>query len=117
FPGAIDRTSIACKKTSQRICAARLFALAVLLTLTSHLAHGQAIGGGQIQGIVTDTNGALVPGATVTAKQQESGLTRVVVSGDNGGYNLPNLPVGPYEIDVTKPGFTVYHQSGIVIQV
>ncbi|HEX3891042.1 MAG TPA: TonB-dependent receptor [Terracidiphilus sp.] len=96
---------------------ATLFTLITILTLAPGAAWSQAVGGGQIQGTVADTNGSLVPGATVTAKQQESGLTRTVVSGDNGGYNLPNLPVGPYELDVTRDGFTTFRQSGIVIQV
>ena len=58
-----------------------------------------------------------MPGATVEAVQQESGLRRVVTSGSDGGYNLPNLPVGPYQLSATKAGFNTYRQSGIVIQV
>jgi hypothetical protein len=107
----------AAKSTTTAACMATLFTLITLLTLAPGAAWSQAVGGGQIQGTVADTNGSLVPGATVTAKQQESGLTRTVVSGDNGGYNLPNLPVGPYELDVTRDGFTTFRQSGIVIQV
>ena len=89
----------------------------IVFAMTSMPSPAQSIGGGQIQGIVVDTNGSPVPGATVTAKQQDSGLTRVVVSGSDGGYNLPNLPVGPYQIDVAKEGFSAFRQSGIVIQV
>jgi hypothetical protein len=107
----------AAKSTTTAACMATLFTLITILTLAPGAAWSQAVGGGQIQGTVADTNGSLVPGATVTAKQQESGLTRTVVSGDNGGYNLPNLPVGPYELDVTRDGFTTFRQSGIVIQV
>jgi Carboxypeptidase regulatory-like domain/TonB dependent receptor len=91
--------------------------LLIVFAITSMPLPAQSIGGGQIQGIVVDTNGSLVPGAAVTATQQESGLTRAVVSGSDGGYNLPNLPVGPYRVDVTKAGFSPYRQSGIVIQV
>lgn len=105
------------KKTSRNIIRWGSIALATLFALTPGLLQAQAIGGGQIQGIVTDTNGALVPGATVTATQTDSGLTRTVVSGGDGGYNLPNLPVGPYRLEVAKSGFNPYRQSGIVIQV
>lgn len=80
-------------------------------------AQAQTVGGGQIQGFVTDSSGAAVPGATVEAVQTDSDLQRVVTSGADGGYNFPNLPVGPYRLTVTKAGFDTFRQSGIVIQV
>ncbi len=80
-------------------------------------AHAQAVGSGQLQGTVVDPTGSAVAGATIEAVQQESGLHRTVVSDPDGGYNLPNLPVGPYELTVTQAGFDAYHQTGIVIQV
>src|ERR1700733_2820020 len=59
--------------------------LLLLLFPGIQLLHGQAIGGGQIQGTVTDSTGSAVSGATVEAVQTESGLQRVVTSGDDGG--------------------------------
>lgn len=90
---------------------------ATSLALPTQFAKAQAVGGGQIQGIVTDATGAPVPGATVQSTQINSGQERQVVSGGDGGYFLPNLPVGPYQIRVTKTGFEAYNQSGIVIEV
>src|SRR5580704_1176595 len=84
--------------------------LLIFFVMASMPARAQSIGGGQIQGAVMDTNGAVVPGASVTATQKDSGLTRVVVSGSDGGYILPNLPVGPYTLDVVKSGFNPYRQ-------
>jgi hypothetical protein len=78
---------------------------------------GQAVGGGQIQGSVVDSSGAVVAGAQVEATQTESGFKRQTTSGADGGYSLPNLPVGPYQLHVTREGFNAYVQSGIVIQV
>src|SRR6059036_98162 len=66
-----------------------------------------------ILGTVKDTSGALIPGASITVKHTESGLTRTVVSGERGGYNLPFLPVGPYELTTTMPGFKKEVRSGI----
>jgi hypothetical protein len=94
-----------------------VFLFILFLSLGSGTLHSQAIGGGQIQGTVTDGTGSAVSGATVLATQTESGLQRTVTSEADGGYNLPSLPVGPYTLKVTAAGFSTYDQSGIVIQV
>ena len=94
-----------------------LFLFLLSFPATYQYVQAQAIGGGQIQGTVTDANGSAVAGATVEALQTESGLHRIVTSDAEGGYNLPSLPVGPYTLKVTATGFNTYDQSGIVIQV
>src|SRR5437016_13868269 len=66
-----------------------------------------------ILGVVKDTSGALVPGVTITIKNTESGLSRAVVSSENGGYNMPLLPVGPYELTTNMPGFKQNVRRGI----
>jgi len=66
-----------------------------------------------ILGTVKDTTGALVPGVSISVKHTESGLTRTVVSGERGGYSVPLLPVGAYEITTTMPGFKQIVRSGI----
>jgi Carboxypeptidase regulatory-like domain/TonB dependent receptor len=95
------------------------YALAFLLTCSSlsNSLYAQAVGSGQIQGTVSDSTGSVVPGAIIEVVQQESGLQRKVTSGTDGGYSLPNLPVGPYQLNVGGTGFSAYRQSGIVIQV
>src|SRR2546426_1168291 len=66
-----------------------------------------------ILGTVKDSTGALVPGVSITVKHTESGLSRSVVSGERGAYNVPLLPVGAYEITTTMPGFKQAVRSGI----
>src|SRR6059036_2229195 len=58
-----------------------------------------------ISGFVRDTNGALIPGVTVTAKHTESGLIRTVTTNENGDYRMPSLPVGAYEVTAEIFGF------------
>ena len=58
-----------------------------------------------IVGTITDPGGAIVPGAQVTARNVDTGLTRSVVSGDDGSYRLEFLPVGKYVVEVTNSGF------------
>src|SRR5438874_10926505 len=71
----------------------------------------------QISGAVKDQTGALLPGAEVTMTQTETGLKRTTVTDETGSYSLPNLPIGPYRLEASLPGFRSYVQSGIVLQV
>ena len=79
----------------------RCFFVAVVILAASHPASAQSVVGAQISGVVTDLTGAVIPGAQVKATQTESGQTRTTVSASNGAYSLPNLPVGPYRLEVT----------------
>jgi len=54
--------------------------------------------------VVRDVTGAVIPGVNITVKHTESGLTRAVVSNENGGYSVLLLPVGAYEITTMMPG-------------
>jgi hypothetical protein len=71
----------------------------------------------EINGTVRDATGAAIPGASVKATHTGTGAVRTTASGADGGYVLPNLPVGPYLLEVTKEGFSKYVQTGIVLQV
>ena len=81
------------------------------------LTWGQAISTSQINGAVRDPSGLAVPGAEVRATQTETGLVRSTSSAADGGFVLTNLPVGPYQLEVSKEGFNKYLQSGLVLQV
>jgi hypothetical protein len=94
-----------------------LLRCSVVLLLTSAIVHAQAGSTAQITGTVKDSSGGVLPGADVTATQTETGLKRTTVTDANGSYTLPNLPVGPYRLDVNLPGFKTYSQTGIVLQV
>src|SRR2546426_9298266 len=87
-------------------------ALVVLVASGTCLSVAQ-ISTATILGTVKDTSGALVPGVSISVKHTESGLTRSVVSGERGAYNVPLLPVGAYEITTTMPGFKQVVRSGI----
>src|SRR5262245_54228034 len=71
----------------------------------------------QISGDVVDPSGAAIPGATINATQVDTGLTRSAISGPDGAYVLPNLPVGPYRLEVSAKGFQTHARTGIVLQV
>src|SRR5437867_6363989 len=92
-----------------------LFLVALILTLTSASAWAQATA--ELNGRVTDESGAVLPGVTVTATQTDTGFTRTAVTEGDGAYSLPNLPTGPYKLEVSLQGFKTYVQTGIVLQV
>ena len=71
----------------------------------------------QVSGTVRDQSGAVLPGVEVTATQTATGIARSVVTNETGSYVLPNLPVGPYRLEASLPGFRSFAQTGIVLQV
>lgn len=81
--------------------------LVMLLSLT--VVNSWAQSGGSttagITGVVTDEQGAVVGGVTVTAKNLETSLSREVVSLEDGRFLIVQLPPGDYEVSVTADGF------------
>src|SRR6185436_8637081 len=71
----------------------------------------------QMNGKVTDESGGVLPGVTVTVTQTDTGFTRSVVTDETGEWLIPNLPTGPYRLEVALQGFKTYQQTGIVLQV
>ena len=59
----------------------------------------------------------MIPGAEIKATQTATGAVRSTLSGEDGRYVLPTLPLGPYMLEVGQPGFTTYIETGIVLQV
>src|SRR5438128_1064049 len=90
--------------------------LLVLSNFPLHL-HAQAVANAQIHGVVSDTTGAVVTNAQIKATQTETDQVRSTVSGADGTYVLPNLPVGPYTLEVSSPSFKNLVQTGIILQV
>ena len=93
---------------------------ALLFCLVVSLAAGAdawAQATAQISGGVTDQSGGVLPGVTVTATQTQTGASRSTVTDDTGSYVLPNLPLGPYRLEVSLQGFRSFVQTGIVLQI
>lgn len=60
---------------------------------------------GEITGRVTDPAGSVAPGATITAQNQDTGLTRTAVTNASGEYTLTLLPPGRYTVTAELTGF------------
>jgi outer membrane receptor protein involved in Fe transport len=88
----------------------------VALTLTFLLgmpaAAAQTVTG-TIQGTVVDTSGAVVPGATVTIRQTDTGAERVLVTSEAGFFSAPYVPLGTYTVKAELAGFGTVVREGI----
>src|SRR5688572_31068118 len=76
-----------------------------------------AQGTAQMDGRVTDESGGVLPGVTVTATQTDTAFTRTTVTDETGSWLMPNMPIGPYRLEISLQGFRTYVQTGIVLQV
>lgn len=90
----------------------RLRMLLMFVLLGFGIAFGQTTTG-SISGVVTDESGAVIPGASVTVRNVDTGFERTAVTNTEGRYSFVNLPIGQYELKVEAQNFARYTQSGI----
>jgi hypothetical protein len=91
--------------------------LLVLLTGLFGIQSAQASVTGSISGVVRDSSGAVLTGVEVVARETATGVKTAVTTDAKGFYSLQALPVGPYNIEVKKPGFKSYLQSALLLNV
>lgn len=72
---------------------------------------------GQINGIVVDSSGAVLPGVSVEAVHIATGAERTAVTGADGLYTLPLLQPGDYNVKATLSGFRVALREGVRVTV
>ncbi|MBM3736946.1 MAG: hypothetical protein FJW39_14275 [Acidobacteria bacterium] len=70
---------------------------------------------GTLTGTVTDSSGAVVPAASVTATNQGNGQSVKADANDLGIFTMPNLTNGVYDVEIAKAGFRPYSQKGIPV--
>jgi hypothetical protein len=71
----------------------------------------------QINGVITDSSGALVPQATAAITNQDTGVKRTVTSNEDGYYSASALSVGKYQIVVSATGFQPASRDGVKVEV
>ncbi len=93
----------------------KLLSNTILITLIAGIfgavAFGQATDNGSLTGTVSDVNGALVPGATVTIKNLATGVTRTTTVNSQGIWNFSVLALGNYEVKAEAASFAVTSQT------
>jgi len=83
----------------------------VCVALMSSLAYGQVTT--SLSGTVTDSSGAVLPGADVVAKADETGTTFTAVTNERGIFTIPAMPIGRYTVTVSLSGFKTVALSDI----
>ena len=71
---------------------------------------------GQINGVITDNTGGVVPGATVKAVEVATGLSRDTVTGADGRYTFTSLRPTTYDITAELTGFRTSQRKGVLLQ-
>jgi len=89
-----------------------ILGIVVSLFSSSTSVLAQTVSGG-IRGTVTDATQAVVPGATVTATNVETGVVRTAVTSAEGIYNLASLPGGTYRVETVLSGMKTEVREGV----
>ena len=87
----------------------------ITLTLASGSAFAQTTSG-DLVGIVKDSSGAVVPNASVTVTNEQTGVSVKLAAGSSGEYRAANLLPGRYDLTVTATGFQVTRTNGILVE-
>ena len=95
-----------------RICSGAAAVVAALFLATPALAQY-----GQIEGQVIDSTGAVLPGATVTAVNEDTGVSRSSTSDATGDYRLPALLPGTYTVRAELSGFQTVETTGVILTI
>src|SRR5688572_1616452 len=94
----------------------RILFLSLLMLSASGLVSAQS-STGTIGGTVMDERQAVVAGATVTARNVETGFNRTATSDSEGRYKFLSMPIGSYEVAIEAANFAKYVQTGIQLVV
>jgi len=99
------------------LCTHILVLLVFLAAPQGALLVAQTTSSGALTGTVVDSSGAAVPDVTVTAKSISTGTTRETKTDSGGIYRFTLLPPGPYDIEISAPGFSTKTVAGVAINI
>jgi carboxypeptidase family protein/TonB-dependent receptor-like protein len=95
----------------------RILAAMCAAALLSTSASAQTAATGNIEGVVTDATGAVLPGVSVVVKNTETNVQRELITDGEGRYRAQALQPGTYQVTATLSGFQAKPIDGVVVQV
>lgn len=88
----------------------------VLMGLLPAILHAQA-GESTLRGTVTDSTGGVIPGVEVEVRNvNTNAVVRTLITDENGNYEVPELPLGTYQVTATMPGFKAAVVDNLLIE-
>jgi hypothetical protein len=69
-----------------------------------------------VTGVITDSTKAVLVGVSVTIRNTNTNIARTIVTNEDGFFTITELPPGPYELMIEKPGFETYRESKLVLE-
>ena len=93
------------------------FLVGLLLTLTCSLIAWAQVDTATVTGTVRDTTGAVLPNATVTARETDTGISTAATSDNNGNFVITPLKIGRYSVTAEATGFRTETRENIVLDV
>lgn len=91
--------------------------LAIAVVLAGVPAFGQATNSGDIRGTVTDSTGAVIPGAIVEVVNVNTGVSKTYTTDDAGLYDTSSIVNGTYQLTFTKEGFSRFVRGPVTVLV
>src|SRR5271170_5403482 len=98
---------------NSRVFSGLLVLLTAMVSLWTLAAKAQLTGKGEIKGVVSDSSGAVVPGAVVTATSATQGTKFSRTTSNSGDYDLSPLNPDIYKVTVTAKGFQTLTQENV----
>src|SRR5574338_470673 len=93
----------------------RLLYLVALALLCSNPSAFAQQGTTEVRGVVTDAQGAVLPGVTVEVRNQDTGMYRSTVSNSDGTYFVSGIGPGRYQITASLEGFKTFQQKDLLL--
>ena len=94
-----------------------LFLTGILLAFAATASAQSQAANGSIEGTVSDAQGGVLPGVTVTVVNTDQGVERSVVTNEKGFYRALLLPLGSYKVSAELQGFKKFEQTGVTVSV
>jgi len=110
------RQVVACAGTTSRDSNpfVNILAITILAVAAATTLFGQEAA--TLVGTVTDSSGLVVPGAQVTVVNAETNFRSETTTSSAGGYYVPYLSPGGYQLTIEAPGFKRYVRAGVMIR-
>ena len=106
---------MACRRWSRCISVGPILCVLMIFGTGGLVSISAQTNEASLSGIVSDSTGSVIPGATVNLIDMTRGITRTAVSNETGAYQFPFIQPGTYDVEATLDGFKTLRRAGLVL--